>query len=613
MRIKSLLSLVFSLTLILSLGLSLLPTDKHAEATSGSDSLNEEDLIYMVMTDRFYDADSGNNGTLTDDYRPGDMHYYQGGDWEGLTDKLDYIADMGFTAIWITPPQKNEKFSRSGDEAGYHGYYTKDFNDVNEHFGTSGDLETLIEEAHERGIKVIIDAQLNHTADYLAYPSTSYSPPTYKPEAPFDDPGWYHNNPNISDFNDPYQLLYYSLGGLDDLDQDNPDVWDALLNAYDGWFAYGFNGSRIDAVLEIPEQYLADFEDHVGKPAFGEAYTSSVDVNSALQGSIWSMLDFPLYFQTNEVFCRDASWSNIKGIFDQDYKYVDANRLITFLDNHDRPRFMSNCADNYAKTRLAMAFMYTIRGIPDVYYGTEQAMAGEHKYSDEIQNTVNREVMPSFGTGGSLYDWTQRLNEIRKSHKSALVYGKQSELYYSGGDPVYAVSRRNETTGDEVVGIFNKSPSPQTRTIYLNAGTTSWTIGTQLTDLLNTDTMLAVEEGATPNSRKITFTIPGNSALMLTNGYPEEYSPPGVTQTKIIIHYNAGFGNSISVRGDTTPLNWSWGQKAENVDANTWQYVMERPTGGTIEFKVLLNDSTWETGSNHTVTVGSTVDIYPSF
>lgn len=330
--------------------------DRQAKATLSSISINEEDIVYMVMTDRYHDGVSGNNGTLTDDYRPGDMHYYQGGDWDGLTDKLDYIEELGFTAIWISPPQKNEKFSRSGDEAGYHGYFTHDFNSVNEHFGTTTELQTLIDQAHLRGIKVIIDAQLNHTADYLNYPSTTYSPSTYKPAAPFDDPTWYHNNPNITDFNDQNQLENYSLGGLDDLKQENTDTWDALLDAYDGWYDYGFNGARVDAVLEIPSEYLADFEQHTGKPTFGEAYTSSVDVTSGLQGDLWGMIDFPLYFQTNEVFCKNSSWSAIKGVFDQDYKYDDVNRLITFIDNHDRPRFLGNCSDNYAKLRMALSF-----------------------------------------------------------------------------------------------------------------------------------------------------------------------------------------------------------------------------------------------------------------
>ena len=101
-----------------------------------SQSLSASDTVYMLLTDRFFDGDPRNNGVLHQEYRPGNLHYYQGGDWVGLTQKLQYIKNLGFTAIWISAPQENETYSRSGDEAGYHGYYTKDFNRPNPHFGT---------------------------------------------------------------------------------------------------------------------------------------------------------------------------------------------------------------------------------------------------------------------------------------------------------------------------------------------------------------------------------------------------------------------------------------------------------------------------------------------
>ena len=128
-------------------------------------------------------------------------------------------------------------------------------------------------------LKVIIDAQLNHTADYLEYPATTYEPADYKPAPPFDNPAWYHNTPNISDFTSPEEAQNYSLGGLDDLAQENPECWAALMSAYwnqannSGWFSYGFSGSRVDAVIEIPPQYLTLYEAHTGKHSFGEAYT----------------------------------------------------------------------------------------------------------------------------------------------------------------------------------------------------------------------------------------------------------------------------------------------------------------------------------------------------
>lgn len=582
-------------------------------------SLSEDDTVYMLMTDRFFDGNTSNNGTLGEEYRPGNLHYYQGGDWAGLTQKLQYIKDMGFTAIWISAPQENEKFSRSGDEAGYHGYYTKDFNSPNSHFGTEEELEALIAASDQIGLKVIIDAQLNHTADYLEYPSTTYDPPDYKPAAPFDNPSWYHNNPNIVNFDDPTEAQNYSLGGLDDLAQENPECWQALMDAYwkpetdSGWFSYGFAGSRVDAVIEIPPQYLALYEEHTGKPSFGEAFTGSVDENSVFQQYMWGVLDFPLYFQMNNVFCKGEEWGGIKWALDQDYKYKDTHRLFTFLDNHDRARFLANASDNWAKHRMALAFQYMVRGIPIVYYGTEQNMAGDYKYTEDTINYWNREMMSSFDQDTVTYQFIQRLNEIRKEYADILVEGIQQELYYSYGDSVYAFRRRNEGNGKEIICLFNNSATEQTRTITLNPGKTSFTIGTQLTDLLDTDRVIAVAEGTEQNSRVITVTIPANGALLLTSGYPAEYHQPEYAQTKIIIHCDAGFGNTLYIRGNTEPLDWDAGRKCENVDANTWQFVMERPVSGNIEFKVLLNDTTWESGDNHVVQVGNTIEITPTF
>ncbi len=117
--------------------------------TDSSSVLNESDIIYMVLTDRFYDGDSSNNGTLGVEYRPGELKYTQGGDWKGLQQKLDYIKNLGMTAIWIPPPSENELLSRDGSESGYHGYFTHDYNSADPHFGTKQDLVDLVNAAHE--------------------------------------------------------------------------------------------------------------------------------------------------------------------------------------------------------------------------------------------------------------------------------------------------------------------------------------------------------------------------------------------------------------------------------------------------------------------------------
>ncbi|WP_457942500.1 alpha-amylase family glycosyl hydrolase [Caproiciproducens sp. LBM24188] len=127
-----------------------------SQYVQSSSALNENDIIYMVLTDRFYDGDSSNNGTLNVEYRPGNLKYTQGGDWKGLTQKLDYIKNLGVTAIWISPVSENEPLSRDKSESGYHGYFTHDYNKADPHFGSKQDLINLVSTAHSKGLTLVL-------------------------------------------------------------------------------------------------------------------------------------------------------------------------------------------------------------------------------------------------------------------------------------------------------------------------------------------------------------------------------------------------------------------------------------------------------------------------
>lgn len=573
--------------------------------------LDSEDIIYMILTDRFYDGNSSNNGTLNHEYRPGELKYTQGGDWQGIIDKLDYIVDLGVTAIWISPPQKNELLSRDGNESGYHGYFTKDYNSTDPHFGSLSDLEELIDEAHSRGLKVILDAVPNHTADYLAPYATQYSPADYCPAPPFNNPNWYHHNGNINNYDDYYQLVYHDMGGLDDLDQDNPAAYNAIINAYQNWVNLGFDGIRIDANSSLPKWFIEDFEDEMGIPTFGEVFNGSVDFVSDFQNYQWGVLDFPLFFSAREVFAYDTSCYNLKNIFDQDYKYNDVNHLVTFIDNHDRDRFLCLAKDNYSKLRLAMTFLFTARGIPDVYYGTEQACFGGGRPTEYtgIANKENREVMPSFDQTNINFKHIQRLAEIRKDYP-ALQNGTQREMWVDYF--VYAYSRRIDSTGAEVITTLNNGWDPSTRTIPIRAES-SLTVGTTLTNLLNTSETVTVQSGG-GTGKQITVTMDGKEGMILVPGTPEPYTPMSPTKTLIRVHYDVGWGNNMYIRGNTYPLWWNEGRLMRNTASNCWEFEIERiPYGQTLEFKPLINDTTWSLGNNYTVTGGSTIDIYPSF
>ncbi|MCE5188412.1 MAG: alpha-amylase [Eubacteriales bacterium] len=573
-------------------------------------TLDERDRIYMVVTDRFSDGNPANNGRLGCEYRPGDLHFYQGGDWAGLKDKLAYIKRLGFTAVWMSPPQDNALFSRTADEAGYHGYYTRDFFHTNPHFGTQQDLSDLMEEARTLGLKMVLDAQINHTANYWNESGGGFDPAYGKPAPPFDEPSWYHHMPRmIEDFGNLYQRHYCSLGGLSDLAQENPACWRALLEAYRsrdglrGWMAHGFSAARIDAVMEVPERFLTAFERHIQAPCFGEAYTGDVPENASFQKHIWSVLDFPLHFRMNNVFFEGADWQKVQEVFDQDGAYLSAKRLLTFLDNHDRARFLQNAADHYGKLRMALAFLYCVRGIPIVYYGTEQALGGDWRYTDSLVNDVNRQTMPGYDETTPLYLWIQRLNEIRSLFSDTFCFGEQKTVYIAPGDAVFAVLRTGRTKPDRVLGVFNNSPVPQERLLRLENVPES----ERWVNLLNTEETVPVKRGV------CRVMLPPYGALLLANRKATAFLPAPVLQTTIRIPCDCGWGNALYLRGDTPPLSWEHGIRCDCVEPDLWQCVLERPSGGRILLKALLNDMVWESGDNHSVQARESAEIVPVF
>lgn len=186
-----------ALTAVAALGAALAATvagPAEAYVAPGSPgNLSEGDVIYQVLVDRFSNGDTTNDNFGHGEYDPNNLGMYHGGDWKGLTNHLQYIKDLGVTAIWISPVSQQEPLSRDGTEASYHGYFTHDFATPNEHFGSKTDLQNLVNSAHTMGLKMILDVVPNHTADYLAGTSTTYSPTTYTPASPLNDSSLFHH------------------------------------------------------------------------------------------------------------------------------------------------------------------------------------------------------------------------------------------------------------------------------------------------------------------------------------------------------------------------------------------------------------------------------------
>ncbi|MFJ5259324.1 pullulanase-type alpha-1,6-glucosidase [Streptomyces sp. NPDC088387] len=382
------------------------PSDARLAAEPARHELTREQF-YFVLPDRFANGDRANDrGGLTGSrlatgYDPTDKGFYQGGDLKGLTRKLDYIKGLGTTAIWMAPIFRNQPVQGTGSDAsaGYHGYWITDFTQVDPHFGTNADLETLIDKAHDKGMKVFFDVITNHTADVVDYEEKSYDylskgafPYLTETGEPFDDAEYadgkrdfpavdedsFPRTPVVPDakqdvkvpswLNDP--TMYHNRGdstwagesttygdfsGLDDLWTERPEVVEGMERIYQRWVRdFGIDGFRIDTVkhvnMEFWTQWATALDSYAARQGrddffmFGEVYSADTAVTSpyVTEGRLDSTLDFPFQDAARAYASQGGSAAKLAGVFGDDYKYTtdkaNAYEQVTFLGNHDMGR-----------------------------------------------------------------------------------------------------------------------------------------------------------------------------------------------------------------------------------------------------------------------------------
>ncbi len=388
-----------------------------------------DQVIYFVVTDRFADGNPGNNDQGAGEFDPHNASRFSGGDLRGLRQRLDYIQGLGATTLWITPPVANQWLNAQGTYGGYHGYWAQDFMKVDPHFGTLQDYRLLSDALHRRGMYLVQDIVVNHVGDYFFYdrqrqaanPALGWnrnqgSRPTTSPtQAPFhlNDPrrpqdrqaGIYHWTPDISDYQDREQELTFQMSGLDDLNTRNPRVREALRRSYAHWIReVGVDGYRVDTAFYVEPEF---FEDFLWRPAkaggtpgmaevarrtgrkdflvFGEGFgidlpgqdIQSRRIQAYIQGErpqqrrLHGMLNFPLYGALGDVLARGAPTAVLgERLRGQVALHPRLHWMPSFLDNHDVDRFLA-AADERSLVQ-GMAALFTLPGIPVVYYGTEQ-------------------------------------------------------------------------------------------------------------------------------------------------------------------------------------------------------------------------------------------------
>ncbi|EMA35672.1 cyclomaltodextrin glucanotransferase, partial [Halobiforma nitratireducens JCM 10879] len=401
-----------------------------------------EDVIYQVMTDRFRDGDPSNNPD-DDRYDPDceELTKFCGGDWQGIIDRIEdgYLPDMGVTALWISPPFENIDEVHPENGTSYHAYWPRDFKRPNPYFGDMDDFERLIDVAHDHGIKVVIDFVPNHTS-----PADEDDPDYVEDGALYDDGefvasytddpnGSFHRNGGIDDFDDYEESIYANLFDLADLNQQAPEIDEYLTESIKLWLDKGVDGIRIDAVRHMSPGWqrtlMSEIFDHRPVFTFGEWFLGEgerdQDYYDFANESGMSQLDFR-YGQKLRQVLRDETdgWGGFVEVIEETAAEHDqVLDQVPFLDNHDKARWLEDESDDPRLADMGLAVLLTSRGVPKVYYGTEQYMTGDG-------DPGSREMMTSFDTGTNAYEIISTLSSLRQSNP-ALAYGSTRERWVS--------------------------------------------------------------------------------------------------------------------------------------------------------------------------------------
>jgi glycosidase len=365
--------------------------------SAGRKGFDESDAIYLIMPDRFSNGDTTNDNVpeMLDQCNRNNPDGRHGGDITGIQNYLDYIKDLGFTAIWSNPLIEN-----NNPEYSYHGYAITDFYKTDPRFGSNKDYIRLVNECHKRGLKVIMDMVLNHCSIYHWIIKD------------LPEPDWIHNHTDFTKSNfrasavmDPYASIFdrnkMLTGWFDthmaDLDHNNELLAEYLIQNTIWWIEFsGIDGIRLDTQPYADKKFVSQWSSAVFTefPKFnivGEAWLQQEAMTAYFQkdavnkdnynSNIPSTTDFPLYYAINKAFNEKDGWteglSRLYNVLAQDFVYPHPENNLIFCDNHDLNRFYTSVGMNLKRWKMGVAFLLTTRGIPMAYYGTEILMTGE--------------------------------------------------------------------------------------------------------------------------------------------------------------------------------------------------------------------------------------------
>lgn len=556
-----------------------------------------QETIYFIVVDRFYDGDPANNeGPNPELYDPEgkDWGKYWGGDLQGVIEKLDYLKDMGVTAVWLTPlfEQVEALFV---EQAAIHGYWTKDFKRLNPRFIAKGDnpsvnqtqetkdtvFDKLVYELHQRKMKLVLDIVCNHSnPDFSGKKGELYDDGVKVADFNDDTNNWYHHYGEVQNWEDEWQVQNCELSGLATFNENNIAYRSYIKSAIKQWLDRGVDALRVDTVKHMPiwfwQEFTADILTH--RPdvfIFGEWIYSDPRNDLSVEfvnESGMTILDFGLCVAIREVLGEVASagFQLIQDVLNLDHRYYGATELITFIDNHDMPRFQSLNGDRQMLS-LAICLMMTTRGIPCIYYGTEQYL---HDDTDGGNDPYNRPMMEQWDTDSPIYRDVRLLSGLRRLNP-AISMGSQWQKHLTAD--VYCYVRRYR---DSVVFVaMNRGNS-----VIVEA------VDTELPDGEHTEVLsrrkFEVKEGMLYNLEL------GAREVMIFSRVGERVKAKTIVRAQLN-NVKSQPGERIVVIGDCPELgNWdiSKAYPLEYINTNTWfgEIPFNESAGKLIAYKYAL-------------------------
>lgn len=577
---------ILSLLMAMMMLFAVLVTPASAQENSGAQAasaqtastLNEDylgpvtskDVIYQIITDRFYDGDTSNNvpagfdaslydGTGTD------IRMYQGGDWQGIIDKIPYLQSMGITAVWISAPYENRDTVTDDGWTSYHGYHARNYFATNKHYGTMADFTELQQALTDAGIKLVIDFVSNHSSD-SRYDGCLYEPDkdangNYTFDAngdPVDynndgvienlvaDPnndtnGWFHHLGDRGTDNSTFGYRFKELANLADYSQENAEVAEYMEKAMIFWAEKGISGIRHDATLHMNPAFVKNAKDAVDSEngpltQFGEFFIGKPDSKYSEYASFPDRtgvndLDFEFYNTVNQTFGSFSldmtEFAHMLEYTADDYTYE--NQTVTFIDNHDVTRFRY-VQPNDKPYHAAIAALMTCRGIPNIYYGTEQYLSA----ADSGAGRIYMGAVSNFGETTAT-QLIKKLSDLRQEN-DALAYGMTVVLYSSADVVVYS----RQFYSKQVVVAINRQPDQSSTVPALATSLPNGTYADVLGGLL-------YGESATVSGGNIqSFTLGGGEVCVWSYNPDMDSSTPCIGD---VISTMGRAGNTVYIYG----------------------------------------------------------------